>query len=415
MRQIDTNQKMSPAARFLIVFSLPLLLALPIGFASTLFLARCGELDSIEKVVAAQTNTGGLYGSAIHPNAYPYKLGIHRARRAEIVAIGSSRVLQFRQAHFTEPFANLGMAANYPAEMEKLVDDILAIHKPAMVILGIDFWWGNPRWVHSPNFDHHKLVGGELTPDALIAPIQWLLDGKVSPQFVLDTLVEKDGGRRGNERMIGVQAILTGNGFGPDGSRYYSDVLYGRRPPEDPRFSDTQRRIATDAGQFKYGSAVMPERIASLRRAIARLQSEGIVVITVLPPVAPAVQGMISAMGERYSYVGEFRARLHDLGSHHFDFHSARDLGSDDCEFVDGFHGGDVVSSRMAKEFGRNPVLAPFIRLEAIEGLVGEYSGMASADTSYARAGEREGDFLQIGCRKGLHRVENAERTKGDG
>ena len=35
------------------------------------------------------------------------------ALQPEIVALGSSRVLQFRQSHFTRPFVNMGMSVDY--------------------------------------------------------------------------------------------------------------------------------------------------------------------------------------------------------------------------------------------------------------------------------------------------------------
>lgn len=391
---------MNPHTRFLFIFLLPVLIVLPVGIVSALFLARCGELDSVEKVVANQQISKGLYGSAIHPNAYPYKLALYRARKPDVVAIGSSRVLQFRQEHFSMPFVSMGMAANYPAEAEKLLDDILEIHKPSLVILGIDFWWGNPRWIHAPNFDHHKLRGGELTPEALGAPLQWLVDRKISWNLVLGRVIGPSENVASKGNMIGVQAIASGNGFAPDGSRHYSDVLYGRRPPEDPGFSDTARRIATDSAQFKYGEMVAVERIESLKRFVLRLKNAGVAVVTVIPPVAPSVEKMMQNAGQKYAYVHELQIQLQGIGDHHFDFFSAGSLGGNDCEFVDGFHGGDVISARMVLEFSKKPDLARYVRLKSIRHAISDYSGMASADRSYANSGEYEIDFLGIGCNK---------------
>ena len=81
--------------RFILIVLLPVLLLLPAGAANWLFLENAGELTAIEDVVARQQNEGGLYGTAIHPNDYAYKLALLAARQPEVVAIGSSRVLQF--------------------------------------------------------------------------------------------------------------------------------------------------------------------------------------------------------------------------------------------------------------------------------------------------------------------------------
>lgn len=387
--------------RYLAIFVLPILLVFPVGIGNYLFLAHTGELDSVDKVVEIQAASGAIYGSAVHPNTYLYKLALLKKFRPQIVAIGSSRVLQFRQAHFSRSFQNLGMTANFPLEVERVVDDMLRIHRPEMVLLGIDFWWGNPRWEHAFTFAHHKLAGGELTPEALIAPTHWLLDKRITSAFFANRIFRSDPVKSSGVPMLGVQAAVTGNGFGPDGSRYYVDTLYGRRPPEDPEFSDTKRRIMTDSAQFRYGDRVDPERLESLKRVFARLKQEGIQVISMLPPIAPSVGRMLVEQGDRFGYVSSFRASLHAINSHHFDFYDALALGSDDCEFVDGFHGGDVVAARMLGAVAKHSSILPaYLNKSAIDHAVFGYTGMASADNTFLRPGEHELDFLGIGCKK---------------
>jgi len=247
--------------RFILIVLLPILLLLPAGITNWVFLHNVGELTPIEEIVEIQQRDGGLYGTALHPNVYSYKLELYAARRPEIVAIGSSRVLQFRQHLFSRPFVNLGRTVNYPAEAVKLVDDMLAVSTPELVIFGIDHYWLNPSFTTALDFSTHKRRGGRLTPDALITPFRWLIDDKISTTTYWTYL---SGTARLSTRgapMIGVQAILEGAGFAADGSWHYDNIVYGRRPADDPGFRNTLRRITTGSGQFRHGQDIDGVRI----------------------------------------------------------------------------------------------------------------------------------------------------------
>jgi hypothetical protein len=179
---------MRPARRFLIIFFLPVLAVLPLGVADVLVLDHGGELLSGPQVAARQAEDGGLYGTAIHDNVHAYKLALYRLRRPDVAVIGSSRVLQMSQAMFTASFANLGRTVNYSDEAVAVVDDMLAIHVPRLVLLGLDPWWLNPRWEHAPTFESHARLGGDLDPESLMAPLRWLADGRIGWPLYRDLL-----------------------------------------------------------------------------------------------------------------------------------------------------------------------------------------------------------------------------------
>ena len=124
--------------------------------------------------------------------------------------------------------------------------------------------------------------------------------------------------------------------------------------------------------------------------------------ITFLPPLAPSV---LAAMGEYprgYGYIDEVGRRISSISKHHYDFYDARKLGTTDCEFIDGMHAGDVASARMLERMAEESAngLAQYVDLPRLEAVVREYAGRALADNRFRVPGEREVDFLRIGCAK---------------
>ena len=388
--------------RFLFAFFAPLACTIPFLAASYAFLKNTGELDSIEDIAAAQRTTGALYGTALHPNIYAYKLALLHAADPEVVAIGSSRVLQIRAGSFAQPFVNLGRTVNYPDEAVKLIDDMLAISRPRVALLGVDFWWFNPGMKFAFTFDTHRVRGGELSSDALLAPVRWLLEGKLDARTFRDIATGGHPLRVEGVPMFGVQAGTRGNGFAGDGSYYYLGTVYGRSAAEDPRFADTLGRIARNEGQFRRAEAPDEERLARLKYAVARLEAAGVRVITFLPPVAGRVLAALRQDGDGYAYIDRARRRLAEIGRHHYDFHDPAILGAGDCEFVDGFHGGDVLFARILERIGADPDsgLAPYLNLEQLRSVIDNNKNRSLADDRYRRPGEKERDFLELGCDK---------------
>lgn len=385
--------------RFLIIFVVFLLAFLPAGLANYLFLRNAGELEPIERVAANQQREPGLYGTALYENSYPYKLALLAARQPDVVALGSSRVLQLRQDHFAARFLNLGRTVNYPREAEKLVADMLAITRPRVAIFALDFWWAAEASRHAFNFNAHTERGADLRPDAVIAPARWLSEGKIPAALYIEILSTPPPYRTDGIALYGVQSITVGNGFGPDGSYYYGATVFGRAPAADPRFSDTLRRIASNSAQFVRNTRFVPERVDSLKRAISTLETAGVTVITYLPPLAPPVRAAMAVQEDAYAHVTAFRAAVATATRPHFDFH---DDIFDSCEFVDGFHHGDVIAARLllGMASARPDVFGGIVDTAALTTIVTKAAGQAQAGRSFSRAGDREADFLDLGCKR---------------
>ena len=74
-------------------------------------------------------------------------------------------------------------------------------------------------------------------------------------------------------------------------------------------------------------------------------------------------------------------------------------MGGTDCEFVDGFHPGEVADARILVALSGTP-LGQYLDRAQLSHVLETRAGRASMDERYARPGEAEVDFLKLGCRK---------------
>lgn len=381
------------------VFGLIAGICLPVIYA--LFLWRAGELSKLTDIIARQIETGAIYGSAVHDDGFEYKLQLALTVKPAIIALGSSRVLQFRQTHFTDTFINAGRAMTTPPEGVEFLRALLLRHRPKIVILGVDYWWFNPNWRYP---DRHVRRNG-LNLAVLKRANEWLLDGKIT---VLDIWRVAFRGDNHNSLTqadnIGVAAIKRGYGYRADGSRDYGLRYFGTDPAfDDAKFNNTLSRIAHGVSQFTYAETIAADRFEKLDELLSLLVEADITPVIVLTPLAKQVLDRMRAHGRDYAYVSAFLYRIKALKFAVYDFTDAESLGANDCEFVDGFHGGEIVYQRILAEISRrNPhgAIAPIVSRVGLNNSVQHSSGHTLSAESAATYVLDETDFLAIGCAK---------------
>lgn len=384
------------------VFSFLLLLS-PIALvilANYLFLRGSGELLTARDIVDRQKSGFVLYGTATNSNTYRYKLEMYQQMRPAIVAVGSSRVMQFRSWFFNEPFMTLGGAMNSLKEGDMLVADMLSLHRPRAVLLGLDFWWFDRAIAEAT--DDHTLTGGELRTNKLLFPIQSILDRKVSPSYFLATVRSGVADCAGCDKL-GLNAAINFEGFGPDGSYYYLGTLSGLRPSLDYRFSRSLGLVSgTVVGPHPLAipASPDPQRVKAFRRIVDRLRNAGSEVVVFLPPVAPSVLNEMKRLG-RYSSLREAIAQATPPEVKVFDFTDPAALGESpaDCEFVDGTHGGEVLYLRMVAAMARlDPGAWSQKLIDDAARIASEARGHAMVPHGPIVPALEETDFLGLGC-----------------
>lgn len=403
MGRPDTNSYSSYVKAFLSYLAVLVLFAVMLLIPySCLWLHESGDV-AVERAVAAQSGEDFiLFGSGLSQDFVDYKLQLYASVKPDIVTIGSSRVMQFRGGWFREKYTNMGGVAGNLAVLRSTIDAMLAIHKPTAVIIGLDFWWFLPQWESHPE-NHVPPTSGSYnySLSSLKKPWEWLLEGKISLHEFLAPITGVFGEGFRTDRY-GIMAQQSNDGFGPDGSWYYTAEITGQKPALDYGFKDTLGNIERGTRAFYHAG---PEQTGPAEAHInafaeiwCKLKTRGIHTFVFIPPLAKKVLARMDATS--YPHLYELRKALLSRGIDVLDLTDPAVLGASDCEFVDGFHGGDVLYARILRQMADSwPRLLPYVNMERLDTIIRADQGHAFSPDP--RLTERpEIDFLGLGCPK---------------
>lgn len=400
---------MSEHRRFLAWFALFLALLGLVPALNYLLLWQAGELIPLRSLVRLQHERNAVYGTGLHDNRREHRIEIIRRRQPEVVALGSSTVIDMRQEYFTLPFACACQAMDSIDDGEVFVDAMLRVAKPKLVLFGLDFWWFTTR---RPQLREPLRLDDtvHMTRSKLMRPTDWLRDGTLSGSDYLRLLHgDRQLSAATSHPKLGVMAIKLSLGIRADGS----EMSGIRLTSEAFRFYAKARAEIAEAGAFvlrnpgtRYGpdNVLVPERMAALRRVLERLDAAGAKTVLFLPPVAPPLVKAMAASG-RHGYLRELDRQLAALGVEYYNFHDPATLGAADlCEFADHHHSGNTMHMRMLRAMAQR---APGSRVAAVtdrrriaEGIE-RFPGrtLAAFEPELQRAAEV--DYLGAGCRRG--------------
>lgn len=273
--------------------------------------------------------------------------------RKDVWALGSSRVLQFREQTFDKSFYNVGYTISSINDFRPFLKGLPADKLPEYIILGLDQWmfnsvWDNLKttpsehyWEDSFSFYPRSTLYGAVYKDLLVKKI---------PPF----MPKSD---QSNTR-VGFNAILNDTGFRNDGSMRYGKQIAGllTRDPsiEDFEYAGTLNRIDQGISRFEYGESVNEKALVELNELLAYCSEKKIKVVGFLPPFADKVYNKMMAMDSRYQYIKDLDSKIRPIFEKYdyevYDFSSITKVGSGDNETIDGFHGSEVAYQRIVIE-----------------------------------------------------------------
>jgi hypothetical protein len=318
---------------------------IPLGIAVV-----AGELTPLETVVKRQLREPVLYGRAYRDDFFAFKLISTEIRRPEVLVLGSSRVMQFR-ASLVEPsktFFNAGGAASSIADVLAFMRRIQTTARPSVLLLGIDQVW----LTQVSRFDRQKM---EVVDADTAADLQRavrvshrvagdLMNGKVS----LSRLVHRSD-PIDHRPALGMNAIMIGSGFRPDGSYQYGPYRHNV-PSLADRLREGFDRIEENVVPMVRASRISADALLQLRDVLTIARRNGIMVIGFCPPFAPTTLAAMHRSG-RFAYLGEIPSTLGPLfGEFEYTFADWSDpspLGVSDQDMIDYFHPSEEVVRRM--------------------------------------------------------------------
>ncbi len=389
----------SIARNYIRVFFITLLSVLSIVFiVSYTILASVGEQYAIDEIVRKQheqfkNNNTCLYDSALNNISDIYKLEIYKYVRPDILVLGSSRVLQFRPNMFSVPMVNAGGGMGSVAQGYQFLTEALKEHRPKHIIMGVDFWWFNEEFDKVENIDFilPQFSNSIYELNNYLLPFKWLYDGKINIRNLKEYSSNCHFGAIASERQ---------DGYGPFGSYYYNSVVFGKNNSNDEGFKNTLRRIEEGNDRFQYGAKVSQGHYENFIKLMEMIKEEGLEVTIIFPPLASIVYEAMKNIENKYAYVWE----LEDMIINQYDgfsFHDSSLVSVSDCEFIDGFHGGDVVYARILNNLkSKRSELSQYINIDEVTQIENNRKGNAYDGHYDFYQHVKEIDFLKLNCRK---------------
>lgn len=341
------------------------------------------ELPPAEIVSRQLASKDLLYLSGLSQDVADYKLVMAQAEKADVMVIGSSRALQVRDFFFKAPLVNWGLAVRTVGQLEWVTREIAKLpKKPRLAIVFLDVWWFNGKYQSGK--DIYVLQQPHLSN--IYRNTYVLTKGLLSRKHT------------NSAKRLGIAAIQSNQGFDYYGSFHYVARVTGHEK-HDFRFETTLHRIDTQNSRFVGADEPNALAIKRWQAAKAELELAGVHVVEILPPFASVVIDRMQSSGH-YSYIWKLPGQL---GKQVLDYTDARSLPeASDCEFLDGFHSGEVLNAEMLLDAAkRRPELRAVLNVEQLQAWSTAHRGFASPTTiSLYGNGAKEVDFLRLGCSK---------------
>jgi hypothetical protein len=152
--------------------------------------------------------------------------------------------------------------------------------------------------------------------------------------------------------------------------------------------------------RFQYSETIDEKHFSNFMLLVGQLERSGIPYLLFFPPFADVINQKIDQMTDQYRYIIQLKRRLSQLNISVADYTDAQSLGATDCEFIDGFHGGEVIYARILNDLAGKPsLLKSKIQQEALLHAIHVYQGKAFIPDPTITSSP-EIDFLSIGCEK---------------
>ncbi len=321
-----------------------------------------------------------LYGPALPYDHGAYALELYKTVKPAVALIGSQRVSNMRSTYMTESFVNMGGSVQSMQEMRELFYKMLESHKPQVLLLALDFWW----------FDSHAPVPTKPAPpsfwESVKKPWAWLFTGGISLGDFFAPLTGQF-----ENTMFGFFAQKSRTGYAADGSYYPTHILSGQSFPPDFQF---QHSLA--AAQRGSSGTVSEAQLQMLMEIYFYASARDIQVVLFLPPMAPQIYAIYKEQAT--PLVFNLAARITEKHMPVIDLSNPDTVESHECEFIDGFTGGDVLGARVFYRLADHfPNFLHFVNVALAQDHIQARQGYASIGDSRL-AVFPEIDFMQFSC-----------------
>lgn len=304
-----------------------------------------GELADFDRMIEAQRQNHDIFiGMGYNEQTVYYKLENANYYQADVIALGTSRVMQFKNDYFYAGFYNCGGAVkwNYDEYLNFLKN---LDYTPEIIIIGLDQWVFNEAWNQNcVGYEDYSRI--EMLYRNRISIMRDMTNDFVSHRWDFHNI-------ENYPMNYGFNGRIRDNGFQWDGSYYYGDTYRETESQKDYTFADIYYRVDEGLTRFERGEHVDDKTYEYLAELLEYCSENGITVIGFTPPFAPSIYNRMIASGN-YGYLKEISPRckllFEEYGYEYYDYTDVSALAIDGAYFVDGIHGGEVAYAYMVQD-----------------------------------------------------------------
>lgn len=204
-----------------------------------------GEFRDFDTLIQKQREDHCIFiGMGYNEQTAYYKLTNANYYQADVITLGTSRVMQFKSEYFYRTFYNCGGAVTGNYDVYQNFLESLK-YCPKIILLGLDEWVFNDAWNETcPKYSDYTAIT--------------LIDRN---KLVMTENIMKDYARgkwsfneiKNYDMNYGFNGRIRDKGFQWDGSFYYGNVYRKPELQEDYLFVDTLSRIDGGYGGFEWG------------------------------------------------------------------------------------------------------------------------------------------------------------------
>lgn len=335
----------------IIIFSIPVILVL---IPPMLVLKLSGEnYTEIDHLI--ENKTRYLIGYAYNEPNYKYLKWkeINVRPKQDIIALGSSRILQLREGMFTSSFYNAGYTITGVSDFIPFLKGIPKTKYPKVLLINLDQWMFNDNWRESSeNSPDPSKWENSFTKIASLNTQLSVWSDLISRKYGYASLYEN---KNSNSLVkVGLNAIVNEKGFRNDGSIYYgkqiSKLITKDKTANDFNYKETFSKIKKGKRNFAFGNKINKDAIIELDKFLQYCKTNNIYVVSIIPPFADKVNEYLKTSG-KYTYMDKIYNSclpvFNKYGFELWDMTFLKKYGSGDIETLDGFHGGEVSYLKM--------------------------------------------------------------------
>ncbi len=387
---------------FIIVIAVFIIIASAYWF-TRLYFTRTGDLLPIEDAASFVLRHGKddvcIYSNLVTSNTdddFKFSLLKNVDVDPQVVFLGSSRVLEYFQPMFRVPLLNMGRGMQFPQASDRFINMILKRKSmPKFVFIGVDFWWFSKNYMERVKSNRYKLMKvAEIDPES-IYQIRSLIKRSLKQPYYFSFM--SDFFNMPN-CPLGIPAKRWLTGFVADGSALYGAFSFAQYHHIEFRFEETLQKIQKGKNRLAWGKEPYMNAIDKLIEISNKLSEINIKTIFILPPLPNKVYEKMR-ISKKYEYISAALNMLKAKGLKIYNYLDPQILGLTDCEFIDGFHHGDVVSAMILLDLAKkDPELRPYLDMTFLKRLAANRGNAMVIFSELYNKPER--DFLELGCKK---------------